>query len=120
MFYIAFIKKFVGGTHFVLFCCHLLPLLIPRVADQCVDNNCMQELNAGLMSIFLTRMVTGNITEIGIPWTKRKLQQRQERRLAAAGLVQCKKTEAETQFACPVYETKVQWNSVLHPIMTAI
>jgi anoctamin-10/anoctamin-7 len=86
MFYIAFVKSAVG--------------------DECLEANCMQELSTGLMSIFITRMVTGNVTEIGVPWVKRRAQQRRERRLADAGLVPCKKTEAELQFALPVYETK--------------
>lgn len=65
LFYIAFVKPFLATSGTRL--------------RGCQDNNCMQELQISLGTVFLTRLILGNIIEIFFPfiklfWKRKKIQ----------------------------------------------
>ena len=62
LFYIAFLK---GKGAFALDQCNY-----KKGEVEAADNNCMDELSAQLMIIFVSRLVIGNMTEVVIPWIK--------------------------------------------------
>lgn len=59
LFYIAFAKPFLADV------------------DPCLDN-CMVELQTGLSSIFLTRLATGSVLSVLVPWVLMKVKLRSE------------------------------------------
>src|SRR5690606_17396314 len=67
LYYIAFIKKYVE--------------------DECDDDNCMLELCIALAIIFVTRLISGNASELIIPRVKAYIKLRQESAGVAEGVV---------------------------------
>jgi hypothetical protein len=59
LFYIAYVKPFMGAT------------------DPCLVN-CMTELQSGLGTIFLTRLATGSVLKLAIPYFMQKMKKKNE------------------------------------------
>lgn len=82
LFYIAFVKPFI-------------PTL-----DPCQNLNCLNELQNVLGTIFITRLATGSITAIAVPWIGQILRTKAE----SKGVSKSNKiSDIEKQFLAPEY-----------------
>ena len=92
-FYIAFLKTYLGD---------------PCLLDDAGVPDCMGELQVQLGTIFVTRLVIGNATEIGIPLLKYKLRMWQEKRSLkgsrSANAAQIEYTQPENEAKLNSYE----------------
>jgi hypothetical protein len=71
--------------------------------------NCMYELSMALTTIFVSRILVGNATEVAVPWVKRLIKRRMEtRREAKDGLSKAalRPGKAEEQFYMEKYDDK--------------
>jgi hypothetical protein len=67
LFYIAFVKPYIQNL------------------DPCVGGDCMRELQSSLGTIFLTRLATGSILKLAIPFFTQKMRKRAEAKGTDAG-----------------------------------
>ena len=73
-----------------------------QIGDSCENHDCMFELGNAVGIIFLSQLLTGNVSEVLAPMAERKLKEF----LAALGQGPAKKqlSEAEQQYLMPGYD----------------
>jgi hypothetical protein len=80
------------------------PKFLCMVLPKTGQPSCIFELYTQLTSLFITRLFTGNVVELLVPFIKRKIAERSESAAAAESGKEL--SPAERQFTLKDYETK--------------
>jgi hypothetical protein len=72
----TFIFQYVNSFASLFYIAYVKPF-IPTI-DPCVGSSCMTELQASLGTIFLTRLGTGSVLKLLIPWMMKRMKEKQE------------------------------------------